>query len=90
MLDFYSFVIRPYLLLLKRFLDKQACNKRNVAYKGEVFSILTEQLRENNLSVKSFFIFKNISVHKAIRHSGVSMDVNIEFQGNFLYRKYIR
>lgn len=62
-------------------------SKIRIAYKGKVFSILAEKFGKNSLSLKSFFVFKNVPIHKAIHHCGVSMDVNVEFQGNSLCRK---
>lgn len=49
-------------------------------YKGEVWCILAQQSGEDSLSLDALLVLKHIAVHKAIQHSGVGMNINVELQ----------
>jgi hypothetical protein len=58
-------------------------------YIGEVLGILAKEFWKNGLPLEPFLILKDIAVHEAIHHGGVSVDVNIELQACFLWKERI-
>lgn len=58
-----------------------------MAYIGEVLSILAEEFGKDGLPLEQLLILKDVSIHEAIHHGGVGMDVNVKLQACFLLKK---
>lgn len=58
------------------------CMSVGVTYKREVWSVLAQQSGEDSLSLDTLFVLKHISIHEAVQHGRVGMDINVELQTN--------
>lgn len=55
-----------------------------ITYKGEVWRVLAQQSGEDSLSLDALLVLKHVAIHKAIQHSGVGMNINVELQTDSL------
>lgn len=58
-----------------------------LTYKGKVWRILAQQSGKDSLSLDTLLVFEHISIHEAVLHGGVRMNINVELQTNPLTKR---